>query len=52
MALLFGALAAGLGLIAVAAWRGGAYPVAVASCVLAVWLATLAIRSAASGRRR
>jgi hypothetical protein len=41
---LFTVLAAGLALIAVAAWGGGARVPAVAAAVLATWMAWLALR--------
>jgi hypothetical protein len=41
---LFTVLAAGLALIAVAAWGGGARVPALAAAVLAVWMAGLALR--------
>jgi hypothetical protein len=43
--LLFGALAAGLAVIALAAWRGGAVPIALAALVLALWMAGNAIQA-------
>jgi hypothetical protein len=49
-ALLFAALSAGLALIALAAWRGGAVPIALAALVLALWMAGNAVQ--ASRRRR
>jgi hypothetical protein len=41
---LFAVLAAGLTLIAVAAWGGGARVPALAAAVLAAWMAWLALR--------
>jgi hypothetical protein len=51
IAALFTVLAAGLALIAVAAWRGGAHVPAGAAAVLAVWMAGLAARLIAGPRR-
>ena len=45
LGLLFCALTAGLALIAVAALAGGAVIVGLAAAVLAVWMATLAVRA-------
>jgi hypothetical protein len=45
IAALFCALAAGLALIAVAAWGGGAPVPALAAGVLAAWMAGLALRA-------
>lgn len=49
---LFAVLAAGLGLIAVAAWGGGAKVPALAAAVLAVWMAGLALRLIFGPRKR
>jgi hypothetical protein len=49
---LFAVLAAGLALIAVAAWNGGARVPAFAAAVLAAWMAGLALRSIAGPRNR
>ena len=43
MRLLFGAIALGLAVIAVAAWRGGAWPISVAALAIGVWMASLAV---------
>jgi hypothetical protein len=48
---LFTVLAAGLALIAVAAWRGGARVPALAAAVLAVWMAGLVVRLVRGARR-
>ena len=48
---LFAVLAAGLALIAFAAWGGGAKVPALAAAVLALWLAGLALRLIAGPRR-
>jgi hypothetical protein len=48
---LFTLLAAGLALIAVAAWGGGARIPAFAAAVLAVWMAGLALRTLRRPRR-
>jgi hypothetical protein len=48
---LFTVLAAGLALIAVAAWHGGARVPALAAAVLAVWMAGLVVRVVRSPRR-
>jgi hypothetical protein len=45
IAALFTLLAAGLALIAVAAWGGGAQVPAFAAAVLATWMAGLALRT-------
>jgi hypothetical protein len=45
LGLLFCALTAGLALIAVAALAGGALIVGLAAAVLAVWMASLAVRT-------
>ena len=45
LGLLFCALTAGLALIAVAALSGGALVVGLAAAVLAVWMASLAVRA-------
>jgi hypothetical protein len=45
IAALFVLLAAGLALIAVGAWRGGADVPAFAAAVLAAWMAGLALRA-------
>jgi hypothetical protein len=45
LGLLFCALTAGLGLIAVAALAGGAIIIGVAAAVLAVWMGSLAVRA-------
>ena len=47
---LFAALALGLAVIAIAAWRGGLGIAAVGAAVLAVWLLSMAV--AAFGRSR
>jgi hypothetical protein len=52
IAALFVLLAAGLALIAVAAWNGGARVPAFAAAVLAAWMAGLALRSIAGPRNR
>jgi hypothetical protein len=44
IAALFTVLAAGLALIAVAAWRGGAHVAALAAAVLATWMTGLVVR--------
>jgi integrase/recombinase XerC len=44
IAALFTVLAAGLALIATAAWGGGAHVAAVAAAVLAIWMAGLVVR--------
>jgi hypothetical protein len=49
---LFAVLAAGLGLIAVAAWNGGARVPALAAAVLATWMAGLVVRLLRVPRRR
>ena len=51
IAALFTVLTAGLALIAIAAWRGGARVPAVAAAVLAVWMAGLALRLIVGPRR-
>jgi hypothetical protein len=48
---LFTVLAAGLALIAVAAWGGGAKVPALAAGVLALWMAGLALRLLVGPRR-
>ena len=48
---LFAVLAAGLALIAVAAWNGGARVPALAAAVLATWMAGLALRLLRGPRR-
>jgi len=48
---LFTALAAGLALIAVAAWHGGARVPALAAAVLAAWMAGLVVRLVRGPRR-
>ena len=48
---LFVVLAAGLGGLAVAAWRADVLVIALAAGVLAVWMADLALRDL-RGRRR
>ncbi len=48
---LFTALAAGLALIAVAAWHGGARVPALAAAVLAAWMAGLVVRLVRGARR-
>jgi hypothetical protein len=48
---LFCLLAAGLALIAVAAWGGGARVPAFAAAVLAAWMAGLALRALRGPRR-
>jgi hypothetical protein len=42
---LFTVLAAGLALIAVSAWRGGAHAASFGAGVLAIWMAGLALRA-------
>jgi hypothetical protein len=49
---LFTVLAAGLTVIAVAAWDGGARVPALAAAVLALWMAGLALRLLLGPRRR
>jgi len=49
---LFTLLAAGLALIALAAWSGGARVPAFAAGVLAVWMAGLALRSFRGPKKR
>jgi hypothetical protein len=49
---LFVILAAGLALIAKAAWGGGARAAAFAAAVLAVWMASLALRALRGSPRR
>jgi hypothetical protein len=49
---LFVLLAAGLALIALAAWRGGARVPAFAAAVLAAWMGGLALRSIRAPRNR
>ena len=49
---LFILLAAGLALIAAAAWEGGARVPAFAAAVLAAWMAGLALRSIRGPRNR
>ncbi len=49
---LFTLLAAGLALIAVAAWGGGASVPAFAAAVLAAWMAGLAYRSIRRPKKR
>ncbi len=51
IAALFAALAVGLGVIAVAAWRGGLGIAAIGAAVLAVWLLTMAATAARRARR-
>jgi hypothetical protein len=51
IAALFTVLTAGLALIAVAAWGGGARVPAVAAAVLAAWMAGLALRLILGPRR-
>jgi hypothetical protein len=52
IAALFTVLAAGLTVIAVGAWGGGAHVAAVAAGVLAVWMAGLAVRLVVPPRKR
>jgi hypothetical protein len=52
IAALFVLLAAGLALIAVAAWGGGAHVAALAAAVLAAWMGGLALRTLRGPRRR
>jgi hypothetical protein len=52
IAALFTALAAGLALIAVAAWGGGAHVAALAAGVLSAWMAGLVVRLVAPARKR
>jgi nucleoside permease NupC len=52
IAALFTVLAAGLAVIAVAAWGGGAHVAAVAAAVLAVWMAWLVVRLLVPPRKR
>ncbi len=51
MVALFGVLTAGLAAIAVAAFGGGQYPIAIGAGALAAWMATLTV-GAFRGRRR
>ena len=52
IAALFTALAAGLALIAVAAWGGGAHVAALAAGVLSAWMAGLVVRLVIPPRKR
>ncbi|HET6171572.1 MAG TPA: hypothetical protein VFD90_03130 [Gaiellales bacterium] len=52
IAALFTVLAAGLTVIAVSAWGGGAHVAAVAAAVLAVWMAGLVVRLVVPPRKR
>jgi hypothetical protein len=52
IAALFALLAAGLALIALAAWSGGARVPAFAAAVLAAWMGGLALRSIRGPRNR
>jgi hypothetical protein len=52
IAALFTVLAAGLALIAVAAWGGGAHVAALAAGVLAAWMAGLVVRLVIPPRKR
>jgi hypothetical protein len=52
IAALFALLAAGLTVIAVGAWGGGAHVAAVAAAVLAAWMAGLVVRLLAPPRKR
>ena len=49
---LFTVLAAGLALIATAAWGGGAHVAAVAAAVLAIWMAGLVVRLVMPPKKR
>ena len=51
IAALFTVLTAGLTLIALAAWGGGAHVPALAAAVLALWMAGLVLRLLFGGRR-
>ncbi|MFM7247690.1 MAG: hypothetical protein ACKO2Y_09505 [Actinomycetota bacterium] len=51
IAALFAVLAAGLAVIAVAAWRGGLGIAALGAAVLAAWLLTMAVTAARRVRR-
>ena len=50
MRLLFGALALGLAVIAVAAWNGGQPNPAIVAAAIGAWLGSLALRGAGRGR--
>lgn len=52
IAALFTLLAAGLAVIAVGAWGGGAHVAAVAAGVLAAWMAGLVVRLLVPPRKR
>lgn len=52
IAFLFTLLSAGLAVIAVGAWGGGAHVAAVAAAVLAAWMAGLVVRLLAPARKR
>jgi hypothetical protein len=52
IAVLFTLLAAGLAVIAVGGWRGGAHVAAVAAAVLAAWMAGLVVRLLVPPRKR
>ena len=52
IAALFTVLVAGLALIAVAAWGGGAHVAAVAAAVLAIWMAGLVVRLVMPPKKR
>lgn len=52
IAALFTLLAAGLTVIAVGAWGGGAHVPAVAAAVLAAWMAGLVVRLVVPTRKR
>jgi hypothetical protein len=52
IAALFALLACGLGVIAKAAWGGGAPIPALAAAVLAAWMATLVVRLLLPARKR
>lgn len=51
IAALFAALALGLAVIAVAAWRGGLGIAAIGAAVLAAWLLTMAVTAFGRSRR-
>jgi nucleoside permease NupC len=52
IAALFTVLTAGLAVIAVGAWGGGAHVAAVAAAVLAAWMAGLVVRLVMPPRKR
>jgi hypothetical protein len=51
IAALFALLSAGLTVIAIAAWGGGAHVAALAAAVLAAWMAGLVVRLVAPPRK-